>query len=226
MERIVLSPRLEAIAQMVGTCRLLADVGTDHAFLPAALLQRGWCGSAFACDVNEGPLLRAKRTVECAGCADRVRLILSDGLTNVPAEYDVLVIAGMGGDLISSILSAFPPDPSVRLFFQPMTKPAVLREFLAQNGYTLLREQGVREGTKAYGIMEARRIPDPCPGDPELPRNLQPGSGAVAYLDKLLAAHRRRLSGLAAASVPDGIAMERERQLIAQLTCLREEKRK
>ena len=129
-EFVTLPPRLFEVAQMIGSCRLLADVGTDHAHLPVFMIQNGQCSRAFACDVNEGPLLRAKSAVEKYGLSDCIDLIRSDGLHVVPEEYDALVIAGMGGDLISRILYEHPPICAEKLILQPMTKPEVLRRFL------------------------------------------------------------------------------------------------
>lgn len=206
MDQIRLSPRLSVIAEMAGNCDTLADIGTDHAFLPAVMVGQGRCRRAFACDVNRGPLERARNTVMNAGCADRVTLILSDGLSSVPPEYDVLVIAGMGGDLISSILHRDPPDPSVRLLLQPMTKPETLRRFLDAEGYSILRERAVCEGEKPYLILEAVRRPGQ-PGDPELPRNLEHTPDAPVYLKKMLRACRRRLTGLRNAVCPDAAAI-------------------
>ena len=108
MNKLELSPRLAAIAALVPQGARLADVGTDHAYLPVRLLLDGGIASAVATDVNEGPLQRGRETAERYG----VRTILfrrCDGLADVRAdEVDTVVIAGMGGDLIARILAAAP----------------------------------------------------------------------------------------------------------------------
>ena len=102
---VQLSGRLQAIADLV-TCRtVLADVGTDHAHLPVWLCETGKIKSAIAMDVRRGPLLRAEESIRLAGLEDRIRLRLSDGLEQLRAgEADSIVIAGMGGILIRTIL--------------------------------------------------------------------------------------------------------------------------
>ena len=118
-----LTPRLRAIAQQVPQGSVLADVGTDHALLPAWLLLEGRIPSAIASDLREGPLARAKETVEQHGVADRVSLRLCDGLSGIQAgEADVVAIAGMGGETIAAILEQAPwTKENTLLLLQPMT---------------------------------------------------------------------------------------------------------
>lgn len=217
-----LPPRLSAIAQMVGTCDALADIGTDHAHLPVSMIRNGRCQRAFACDVNEGPLQRARDTVEKNGLTQTVELILSDGLHQVPPCYDALVIAGMGGDLISRILYECPPVSSARLFLQPMTKPQVLRRFLFRHGYTILRERAVAEGEKSYVIFEVVSLPSPSFSEEDcyIPVNLDCTPDALQYLEKLLNSHQRRLLGLRRAEVEDKQAVAFEQSVSERLRSL------
>lgn len=217
-----LPPRLSVIAKMVGECRILADVGTDHAHLPVSMVRNVKCQKAFACDVNRGPLQRARETVEKNGLTPFVELILSDGLHQVPPLYDALVIAGMGGDLISRILYECPPVSSARLFLQPMTKPQVLRRFLFRHGYTILRECAVAEGEKSYIIFEAVCQPSPqfSEEDCYIPVNLECTPDALQYLEKLLNSHQRRLLGLRRAEVEDGDAIAFEQSVSEKLRSL------
>ena len=219
MTQLRLSPRLQAVANWIGTCDTLADVGTDHGFLPAYLVLSGCCRRAFACDVNEGPLRRAANTVRAWGCADRVVLIRSDGLKNVPREYDVLVMAGMGGDLIASLLDACPPPESARLFLQPMTKADTLRRRLYETGYTVCSERAVREGDRVYGILSVIRQPDltDSGNDFDLPRRLERSDDAVFYLQSRLRAHEKRLRGLEHSASPDPERIAAERRIISLL---------
>ena len=100
-----LSSRLQAIASMVEEGGILADIGTDHGYLPIRLLEDGKISGAIAADINRGPLLRAEEHVREKGFDDRISLRLSDGfLAVLPGEADAAVIAGMGGPLTIRIL--------------------------------------------------------------------------------------------------------------------------
>ncbi len=119
----MLDIRLKTCFDMVGGRGIVCDVGTDHALLAAELINSGKCEKVIASDIKEGPLAAAKKTVERSGITDKVELILSDGLVNVPLEgVSDIVIAGMGGETIADIISesieCIPEN--VRLVLQPM----------------------------------------------------------------------------------------------------------
>ncbi len=221
-ELITLPPRLSAVADLVGSSRILADIGTDHAHLPVFMIQSGRCSRAFACDVNEGPLLRAKSAVEKYGLSDFIGLIRSDGLRSVPEEYDALVIAGMGGDLISRILYEHPPICAEKLILQPMTKPEVLRRFLFRHGYSIEKEVAISEGEKRYIIFLVRPFPTPefTEADCYLPQNLACTPPALDYIEKLLSSHQKRLLGLRRAENTDLSAICFEEELVQRLNSL------
>ena len=106
---ITLDERLFTCAEFVRENSVLADVGTDHAYLPAFLLKQGKIRFALCCDINEKPLESAKATVKEYGVANRVKLYLCDGLSGVEKdEFSDLVIAGMGGEMIIKILTDCP----------------------------------------------------------------------------------------------------------------------
>ena len=149
--------RLRAIADRVPDGARLADIGTDHAYLPIALVQSGRCPGAVACDIREKPLAAARRNVERAGLSDKISLRLGDGLAPLsPGEWDVAVIAGMGGDVISGILARAAGQVDGLLLLQPMTSPEVLRRALCAQGFQLLDERGVDERGKLYTLLTAR----------------------------------------------------------------------
>ena len=107
-----LTPRLRTAADLVPAGARLADIGTDHAYLPAALLLEGKIPYAIAADLRHGPLLRAKETAAEYGCRDRMGFRLCDGLKGIrPEETDAIVIAGMGGETIAQILAAWCSSP-------------------------------------------------------------------------------------------------------------------
>ena len=137
----------------------LADVGTDHAYLPVWLRLHGRVVSAIACDLREGPLARARETGRTYG-ADKIDFRLGDGLTVVsPEEADTIVIAGMGGENIAAILASAPwtADGVHTLLLQPQTRAETLRSFLAGNGYAIRREALVRDRGAIYPVIEAGR---------------------------------------------------------------------
>ena len=163
-----LTPRLAAAARCVRPGSVFIDVGTDHGLLAAFLVESGRCPRGYACDINPGPLDKARQTLGRLGLEDRVSLRLTDGLAgfeDAPARD--IVIAGMGGELIAAILDRAPfvRDPAYRLTLQPMTRARELRRYLGEAGFAVLREQAVREGERLYSVLEAawtgRRETDP-----------------------------------------------------------------
>ena len=100
-----LSKRLQAVADLVSDGRTVADVGTDHGYIPIYLIQSGKCARAIAMDVNKGPLQRAKDHIEEQGLSCQIATRLSDGVQHLEAgEVECIVIAGMGGALTIRIL--------------------------------------------------------------------------------------------------------------------------
>lgn len=155
---IKLDERLLACAQFVRENAKLADIGTDHAYLPVFLLKQGKICSALGCDINEKPLLRAKATVEAYGAYDKVELRLCDGLSGIEkAEFSDLVIAGMGGELIIKILSdcTYIKNEKYNLILQPMTKAYELRRWLTQNGFLIKDEKSAESNGKIYTVINA-----------------------------------------------------------------------
>lgn len=149
---IKLDDRLAAIAALVRTDKRICDVGTDHALLPCFLCEQG-AGSVIASDINEHPLEAARANAEKYGFADRITLIRSDGLKNIPPCDDV-IIAGMGGELIAEIIGGCNfVTPETRFILQPMTKADILRRYLYSAGFEIILENGAYSGGKAYTVM-------------------------------------------------------------------------
>lgn len=146
-----LTPRLRAVADLVPAGARLVDVGTDHAYLPAYLLTRDRIPSAIATDIRPGPLGRARMTAERYALEDRLTLRLCDGLAGVRAhEVDAVVVAGMGGETILSILEAAPWCFGKVCILQPMSAAEVLRAGLERLGAAIARETLSREGDTLY----------------------------------------------------------------------------
>ena len=151
----ILTPRLGAVYELLGSGETVADIGTDHAYLPARLVLDGKYRRAVASDVVPGPLENARRTIDALGLADRIELRLAAGLTGLrTGESDAAAIAGMGGELIAAILKEGPVPPL--LVLQPMTRQEKLRRFLAESGFRIEEERLAREGTRIYTVIKAR----------------------------------------------------------------------
>ena len=156
MRQLELSPRLQLLADWVPQGARLADVGTDHAYLPVWLTLHGRVTSAIASDLRKGPLERARETGRTYG-AEGIDYRLGDGLAFIrPEEADTIVIAGMGGENIASILAAAPwtADGQHTLLLSPHTKAEELRLFLMDHGYAIRREALVRDRGTLYPVME------------------------------------------------------------------------
>ncbi len=157
LQPIKLSKRLTAAAQFAREGAFVADVGTDHAYLPLWLLQTGRIRGGVVSDIHQGPIDRAAEHIRRYGAEGRLIPVLCDGLTGLTsyAPEDIFVL-GMGGELIASILAAAPMTKrkGVRLILQPMTHPELLRRFLWKNGYTVTDEVLVKE-EKIYQILVA-----------------------------------------------------------------------
>ncbi len=158
MGKIKLDARLSTVASMVRKGSRVADIGTDHGYLLAWLIENGICPCGVAADINKGPLENARKTVIDSGISDKVELILSDGLKNVPEDScDDIVIAGMGGNLIADILSSCPwiYNENLHIVVQPMSHGEVLREFYVENGFEILEEKTATDGKRLYCVISA-----------------------------------------------------------------------
>ena len=148
--------RLALCADFVRQGVAVADIGTDHAYLPLQLLRDGVIIRAVAADINEGPLARARENIYAEGAEDKIALRLSDGLQNIsPDEADDIVIAGMGGEVISSIIAScgWLRDPKKHLILQPMSKSEELLRFLFENGFEILDQKCALAAGKYYTVL-------------------------------------------------------------------------
>ena len=155
-----LSKRLETIFHMIRPCRCLADIGTDHAYLPIACVQENKAETAVASDVRQGPLERAEAHVREAGLSGKISLRLGDGLSTLrPGEADEIVIAGMGGKLMKRLL--LDGEAQVKaaelLVLSPHTDIPEVREALHPLGFSITDEAMVSEEGKFYTVILAER---------------------------------------------------------------------
>ena len=151
-----LDSRLMAIANLVRKDKIFADIGTDHAYLPVYLVEKGIISKAIAADLRKGPLENAKDAVVSYGFADQIELRLSDGLDNFSQnEVEEIAVAGMGGLLISQFIkrTQWLKNKYVHLLLQPMTHVEELRKTLFDNGFIIDKEVVAEDDDKLYIIL-------------------------------------------------------------------------
>ena len=154
--KIPLSDRLLACCNFVKRGDRVADVGCDHGYLGIYLLTQGIAGSVIESDVAEGPLQSAMRNAVKFGTKNKMSFHLSNGVQNIPRDFDTLVCAGMGADTIMSILHHAPwlKDEKYRLILQCQSKRPELRQWLYDEGFRINRETLAKDGKFVYTIME------------------------------------------------------------------------
>ena len=153
-----LSKRLEAVVQFIPANSRIADIGTDHGYVPTTLIQRNIATWAVAADMNHGPLQSAMSTIRDAGLDKQVACREGNGLAVLtPGEVDGVLVCGMGGALIRDILASQPAVTAQLQFLvlQPMTGAAVLRRYLAATGWRIADEALVIEEPRLYEIIYA-----------------------------------------------------------------------
>lgn len=154
---IHLSKRLKALANMVTDGNRLADIGTDHGYIPIYLCQTGKIPSALAMDIGKGPLQQAQTHIAEHGLSEQIKTRLSDGMAALPfGEADTILIAGMGGGLVMKILSegAEKLTGKEELILQPQSEIALVREFLRVRNFQILNEDMILEDGKYYPMMK------------------------------------------------------------------------
>lgn len=150
-----LSKRLQAVADLISLDMSVADVGTDHGYIPIYLIKTGKSPKAIAMDINEGPLLRAKAHIESYHLYIETRL--SDGVHALqPGEVDCVVIAGMGGALTIKILEEGKTvfRALKEFVLQPQSELWKVREYLMNHGYQIIQEVMILEDGKFYPMMK------------------------------------------------------------------------
>lgn len=159
---IHISERLKTAAGLIGDGKRLADVGTDHGYVPIYLMEQGRIPCAIAMDINRGPLARAGEHIRRYGMESYIQTRLSDGVAALGAgEADSILIAGMGGRLVIHILeSGSRVCQSVsELVLQPQSELSRVRSFLDENGYVVEAEEMVKEDGKYYPMMRVHYEP-------------------------------------------------------------------
>lgn len=159
-----LSPRLQAIADLIDSGESMADIGSDHALLPVYLFDKGLVPRAVASELGDGPYQRALEAVRSCNLQNFIEVRQGDGLqTLAEGETATVVIAGMGGESIAAILAYdWKKAASYRKFiFQPMTKAFVLRRILADRGWPILQEKLLRDNDRYVVIIVSQPGSEP-----------------------------------------------------------------
>ena len=155
-----ISARLQCVASFVTPSHRLADIGTDHGYVPIYLVSEGIIPSALAMDINVGPLERAKEHIIMEGLEDKIKVRLSNGLDKLKdCEADSVLIAGMGGALIIDILErGREVVKSVKeLILSPHSEIDEVRKYLVKNDYVITKEEMIYDSSKYYVIMKCIR---------------------------------------------------------------------
>lgn len=199
--KLPVSPRLLACADFISPGDRVADIGCDHGYLGIHLLKNGIARSMIESDIHEAPLQSALHNAQKYGVADKISFYLSDGVRNIPRDFDALVCAGMGGDTMIHILESAPwlRSSAYRLILQCQSKTPMLRRYLSDTGWRITREAVLRDGRFLYTVMEVL-------WDPAYPRLTlaqtyfppalleNPGLALQEYYDRILEGLRLAVS--------------------------------
>ena len=180
-----LGGRLKAVCDMAAGYESLCDIGCDHGLLPVWMAYKGLLKRAAACDINSGPLKAARRNIDAYGVSGIVETRLGAGLSPIsPGEFETLVIAGMGGILISEILAEDLAKARAfkRTVLAPHRDEEHLRRFLNANGFTIEDEAIALDGGKHYNIIKVINGDEPTFTDIEAAF----GRSLVSRRDELL----------------------------------------
>ncbi|WP_204598429.1 tRNA (adenine(22)-N(1))-methyltransferase [Clostridium pascui] len=154
-----LSLRLRTICNMIDSCKTIADIGTDHGYIPIYLIKNKICDFAIACDINKGPLEKAKENIKLENLEDNISLRLGSGFDVItPGEANMAIIAGMGGHLIKDLIeSGMEVFKSLDyLILQPVQNPDVLRKYIYDNGFEVIKEELCIDEKIFYEIIKIR----------------------------------------------------------------------
>lgn len=154
-----ISKRLKVVASLVEKCEVVADIGTDHAYVPIYLIDNEVCEKAIASDINKGPVYKALKNIKDNNQEEKIECRLGAGLKTIkPYEAKVAIIAGMGGNLIKEII-----EEDLHIFnslkyavLQPVQNPDVLRRYLYNKGYDIIDEELVYDENKYYEIIKVK----------------------------------------------------------------------
>ena len=224
-----LDGRLAAVASFVRPGARFADIGTDHAYLPIALIRAGTVSEAIATDLSDGPLSRARKNIRKNGMEERIRTVKTDGLNGLEnLGITDIAVCGMGGETIAEILcrAKWIRTPDIRLILQPMTMQEKLRRFLSEEGFQIEEETIGRSNGRLFPVFRCRYAGEPdslSEEDAYFGRSLLAQAGTLplfgAYLEEKCASLEKILDGKRSA----GLDTSREERLLSAVRPLRTE---
>jgi len=221
-----LSGRLAAIYELIPVKKRIADIGTDHGYIPVRLALDG-AEDVIASDIREGPLLCAKKTAVRYHVEEKIRFVLAPGLAGVGSDdADCIVIAGMGGEVIGDILLTAPwlRDPGKTVILQPQSKKAELMACLISCGFRLTGGAVVEDGGRFYEILRLSGVEgEPLVDEYSFYRYLRDREDKLpdSYLSALIEKEKRALDGLTAAKQGHEREIAERSQRISDLLRLR-----
>lgn len=156
---LIIKGRLKLLADKVPACKVAADIGTDHAYIPIYLIQQHICKKAIASDVRSGPINAADKNIGMYNMKDSIETRLGSGLATLAEnEAEVIIIAGMGGRLVTELLEADIRKAwsASALILQPMNDLDVVRKWLFDHGFDIYDEEMTAEDSKYYCVISAK----------------------------------------------------------------------
>ena len=224
--KLPLSSRLLACAGFINKGDRVADIGCDHGYLSIHLLTTGIARSCIASDVAEGPLQSAMRNARKFSVQENISFYLSDGVRNIPRDFDILVCAGMGGDTMIHILESAPwlQNEQYRMILQCQSKRPELRKWLYDHGFAIRRETLAQDGKFYYPVMEIVYAPGESLNGAEFyitPALRASGSPLLkAFYDRVVGGIRTSVEGL---SRTGGEKYEEMKAILDELLEMKEE---
>ena len=220
--------RLLSAASFVREGAIVADIGSDHAYLPIYLVQNKRAVRAVAADINAGPIENARLNVEAAGLSRLISLELCDGLHGIEKYSPTdIIICGMGGELIERIITEAPyaKNGGIRLILQPMSKQEILRAYLLREGYNIIDEKLSKDDGRTYVCICAEydgAVREYSDAELLLGRHNIERREPLFYdlLESKIAATKKRINGMKTA----GRKTPEDDALLAVLESLKEEK--
>ncbi len=218
----MITPRLNSIIKHISG-KTIADIGTDHAYIPIYLAENGLINHAIACDIKKGPLKIAKKNIEKYGFSDIIEPRLGAGFAPLEiGEAETAVIAGMGGEMIINILSEnlLKSYSFKEIILQPMNCQAELRQWLSEHNFEIILEDLSCEGFKVYNLIKVKKgtpYKYASPIEYHLPKYLYKNPLFNMLYDKKKREFTKILNGLTSARNSDNILIEKYTKLLKEL---------
>lgn len=216
----MITNRLENILNHISG-KTMADIGTDHAYIPISLVKDGLVEKAIACDIKPGPLAIAEQNVKKYGFSEKIELRLGAGLEPLAEnEVESVVIAGMGGEMIINILKNEKSRTFLELILQPMNYQAELRLWLLENDFTVILEDLSSEGFKVYNLLKVTPKKDTLKYtgiDVHLPKSLRNHPLFPMLYEKKKREFTKILTGLKMAENKDFDAISKYENLLKEM---------